>query len=135
MNNAPLKMIVIVAALVAAGFSAFYALRRTSVCAGDGKYMASQSDCQAWGVDAAVCKEVIARARQVAARAAPKTDALLPCEMRYSECFQTESGEFAPRPSFCLRMTDKAAEPAEIRYLEYESDRMNRRKTKEVRID
>jgi uncharacterized protein YgiB involved in biofilm formation len=135
MNNPPKKTFVIMAALVAAGFAAFFALRRTPVCSGDGKYMSTQSECQAWGVDAAVCKEAIDKARETTARAAPKTETMFQCELRFSVCFEAPEGGFAPRPSFCLRTTDKGAEPAEIRYLEYESDRMNRKKTREVRID
>jgi len=56
------------------------------------------------------------------------------CEVRFSDCFEAPGGGFSPRPSFCLR-PDKGAEPQEVRYLEYESDRMNRKKTKEVRVD
>jgi len=128
------KFFIIAVAVVAAGFSAFYAFRRAPVCSGDGKYMATQTDCQAWGFDAEVCKQAIEKARAVVARAAPKTETMFQCEVRFSDCFEARGGGFSPRPSFCLR-PDKGAEPLEVRYLEYESDRMNRKKTKEVRVD
>ncbi|MGJ0502262.1 MAG: DUF1190 domain-containing protein [Methylocystis sp.] len=128
------KFFIIAVAVVAAGFSAFYAFRRAPVCSGDGKYMVTQTDCQAWGFDAEVCKQAIEKARAVVARAAPKTETMFQCEVRFSDCFEAPGGGFSPRPSFCLR-PDKGAEPLEVRYLEYESDRMNRKKTKEVRVD
>jgi uncharacterized protein YgiB involved in biofilm formation len=128
------KFVIIAVAVVAAGFSAFYAFRRAPVCSGDGKYMATQTDCQAWGFDAEVCKQAIEKARAVVARAAPKSETMFQCEVRFSDCFEAPAGGFSPRPSFCLR-PDKGAEPMEVRYLEYESDRMNRKKTKEVRVD
>lgn len=128
------KFVIIAVAVVAAGFSAFYAFRRAPVCSGDGKYMATQTDCQAWGFDAEVCKQAIEKARAVVARAAPKSSTMFQCEVRYSDCFEAPDGGFSPRPSFCLR-ADKGADPLEVRYLEYESDRMNRKKTKEVRVD
>lgn len=128
------KFFIIAVAVVAAGFSAFYAFRRAPVCSGDGKYMATQTDCQAWGFDAEVCKQAIEKARAVVARAAPKTETMFQCEVRFSDCFEAPGGGFSPRPSFCLR-PDKGADPLEVRYLEYESDRMNRKKTKEVRVD
>ncbi|HEY8162760.1 MAG: DUF1190 domain-containing protein [Methylocystis sp.] len=132
MAKAPLSIIVVFLALAAAGFSFFYARRTTPACAGDGKFMASLSDCQAWGFDAARCKQAVEKARAVAARAAPKTETLFQCELRFTECFQNPAGGFNPRPAFCLRPN---GEPEEIRYLEYESDRRNRKKTKEVRIE
>jgi uncharacterized protein YgiB involved in biofilm formation len=129
-----LKYIVIAVALVAAGFSAFYALRRSPVCADGGKYMATRSDCEAWGVDAGVCREAIEKARAIVARAGPKTETLFQCEVQFTDCFEAPEGGFSPRPSFCLR-ADAGSEPFEVRYLEYESDRMNRKKTKEVRVN
>ncbi len=129
-----MKYFLIAVALIAAGFSAFYAMRRTSVCAGDGKYMATQSDCEAWGVNADLCKDAIEKARAIVARAAPKSQTMFQCELRFSDCFEAPEGGFSPRPSFCLR-AEKGAEPSEVRYLEYESDRMNRKKAKEVRVD
>ncbi len=132
MTNTPLKYIAIVLALAAAGFSLFYARRTTPACADDGKYMASISDCQAWGVAADLCKQAVDKARAVAARAAPKTETLFQCELRFTDCFENPAGGFTPRPAFCLRAD---GEPREIRYLEYESDRRNRKTTKDVRID
>jgi uncharacterized protein YgiB involved in biofilm formation len=132
MTNTPLKYIAIVLALAAAGFSLFYARRTTPACAEDGKYMASVSDCQAWGVAADLCKQAVDKARAVAARAAPKTETLFQCELRFTDCFENPAGGFTPRPAFCLRAD---GEPREIRYLEYESDRRNRKTTKDVRID
>jgi hypothetical protein len=132
MANAPLKFIVVLLALAAAGFSFFYARRTTPACGDDGKYMSSLSDCQAWGFDAGLCKQAVEKARAVAARAAPKTETLFQCELRFSDCFENPHGGFNPRPAFCLRAD---GEPKQIRYLEYEADRRNRKKTKEVRID
>ncbi|KAF2990371.1 DUF1190 domain-containing protein [Methylocystis sp. MJC1] len=132
MANSPLKLIVILVALAAAGFSFFYARRTAPACAEDGKYMSSMSDCQAWGFTSALCKQAVDKAQAVAAHAAPKTETMFQCELRFSDCFENPAGGFTPRPAFCLR-TD--GEPKEIRYLEYESDRRNRKKTKEVRID
>lgn len=132
MSKAPIKTIVIVAALVVGGVSLFYAKRRTPACAEGGKYMSTLSECQAWGVDAAVCGPAVEKARAVAARAAPKTDTEFQCELRFSDCFANPAGGFSPRPSFCLRPD---GQPSEIRYLEFESDRRNRKVTKEVRIE
>ncbi|MFO1123914.1 MAG: DUF1190 domain-containing protein [Methylocystis sp.] len=128
------KFVIIAVAIVAAGFSVFYALRRSPVCSGDGKYMATQNDCEAWGFTPEVCKQAIEKARVVVARAAPKSETMFQCEVHFSDCFQNLEGGFSPRPSFCLR-PGANAEPLEVRYLEYESDRMNRKKTKEVRVD
>jgi hypothetical protein len=132
MANTPLKIFIAAVALAAAGFSFFYARRTTPVCSEDGKYMSSLTDCQNWGIDAATCKQAVDKARAVAARAAPKTETLFQCELRFSDCFENPAGGFSPRPAFCLR---PGGEPQEIRYLEYEADRRNRKKTKEVRID
>jgi len=132
MANTPLKIIAIIVGLAAAGFSFFYARRTTPACAEDGKYMASVSDCQAYGIDPAVCSQAVEKARAVAARAAPKTETMFQCELRFSDCFENPAGGFSPRPAFCLR---KDGAPTEIRYLEYESDRRNRKTTKEVRIN
>ncbi len=132
MASTPLKIIIVLVALAAAGFSFFYARRSAPACSEEGKYMASVADCQAWGLDAALCKQAVEKARAVAARAAPKTETMFQCELRYSDCFENPAGGFTPRPAFCLRAD---GEPREIRYLEYEADRRNRKKTKEVRID
>ncbi|MEF3365734.1 hypothetical protein V3H18_04215 [Methylocystis sp. 9N] len=128
------KYLLIAIALVAAGVATFYGLRRSPVCASGGKYMATLSDCASWGVDAGICKEASERARAIVAQAAPKTETLFQCEVRFTDCFEAPGGGFSPRPSFCLR-PDKGAEPFEVRYLEYESDRMNRKKTKEMRVN
>jgi uncharacterized protein YgiB involved in biofilm formation len=128
------RFVIIAVALAAAGFSAFYAFRRSPVCSADGKYMATQSDCEAWGFAPDLCKQAIEKARTIVARAAPKSETMFQCEVRFSDCFQAPEGGFSPRPSFCLR-PNANAEPFEVRYLEYESDRRNRKTTKEVRVD
>ena len=132
MANTPLKFIVVIVALAAVGFSFFYARRTTPACSEDGKYMASVADCQAYGLASGLCKDAVEKARAIAARAAPKTETMFQCELRFSDCFENPAGGFTPRPAFCLRAD---GEPKEVRYLEYESDRRNRKKTKEVRID
>jgi uncharacterized protein YgiB involved in biofilm formation len=135
MNRVPSKAFIAVAALVAIVLGASFLLRRTPACEGDGKFMSTQSDCQGWGVAAETCAAAIAKAREAAARSAPRSDNLFACETSFSDCFEAASGGFYPRPSFCLRAADKSAAPSEIRYLQYESDRMNRKKTREVRIN
>ncbi len=133
MSSNHLKTAVIVTAIVAGGFSVFYAFRaRPPVCAENGKYMSTKAECQAWGLPADACAQAIDKARAVAAKAAPKTETMFQCELRFSDCFANPDGGFTPTPSFCLR---PGAEPSEIRYLEYESDRRNRKTTKEVRIN
>jgi uncharacterized protein YgiB involved in biofilm formation len=133
MASSPLKTILIVAAVAAVGFSAFYALRgKNPACAQNGKYMSTIADCRAWGVAQETCAQVVEKARAVAARAAPKVDNQFQCELRFTECFENPTGGFSPRPSFCLR---EGAEPTEIRYLEFDSDRRNRRVTREVPIN
>lgn len=121
--------------LALGGFAVYYSLRRQPACAGDGRVMSTQTECVAGGLDPATCKAAVEKARAVAARAAPRLATSFQCELQYSECFEAE-GAFVPRPSFCLRKEEKnAAQPTEIRYLEYVSDRMNRRTTREIRID
>jgi len=132
MGGNQLKYIIIAVALAAAGFAFFYARRTAPACAEEGKYMSSVADCQAWGLDPALCKQAVEKARAVAARAAPKTETMFQCELRFTDCFENPTGGFSPRPAFCLRAD---GEPKEVRYLEYEADRRNRKKTKEVRID
>jgi uncharacterized protein YgiB involved in biofilm formation len=132
MANTPFKIIVLLVALAAAGFSYFYARRTTPVCAGDGKYMSTLNDCAAWGIGAQVCGPAVEKAKALAARAAPKTETMFQCELRFTDCFENPAGGFTPRPSFCL---DAGGEPKEIRYIEYEADRRNRRQTKAVRLD
>jgi uncharacterized protein YgiB involved in biofilm formation len=117
------------------GLAAYIGFRRSPACSNDGKLMSTQSECQAWGIDAATCEQAVGKAREAVVRKAPKTDNMFACEVRFSDCFQAPDGGFAPRPTFCLRVTDKGAEPSDIRYLEYESDRLNRKKMREVRVD
>jgi len=97
--------------------------------------MSTLSECQSWGVSAELCKEALAKARESVARAAPKSDTSVQCEMRFSDCFEAPAGGFYPRAAFCLRPEETGAQPIEIRYLEYESDRLNRKKTREIRVD
>jgi uncharacterized protein YgiB involved in biofilm formation len=96
--------------------------------------MATLQQCEGYGIDSRVCAEAVEKARAIAARAAPKTATLFDCEFRYAVCFEASPGAFAPSPSFCLKRSD-SPEPSEVRYLEYVSDRQNRKKTQEVRID
>jgi len=98
--------------------------------------MSTVSECQSWGVNADMCKEAVAKAREAIVRAgAPQNDNSVQCEMRYADCFEAPTGGFYPRPAFCLRPGTTGAQPNEVRYLEYESDRLNRKKTREIRID
>jgi uncharacterized protein YgiB involved in biofilm formation len=136
MSNPPIKTLVVLAILIASGIGLFLTFRRTPACSGDGKYMSTLPQCQAYGVSESVCREAIDKAKQVALRAAPKSATLFQCESLYSDCFQTPTGEFTPTPSFCMRLSPSGAPIAsEVRYLEMTSDRMNRRKAHEVRID
>lgn len=125
----------IAAAVIAtlAGAVWFFGHRRTPACSGDARYMATAQQCRAYGLDAGLCASAVEKARAVAMRAAPRTDASFDCEVRFSECFAGPDGRYTPSPSFCL--APGSAEPKELRYLEYESDRLNRKKTREVRID
>ncbi len=134
MSRVPSKAFIAVAAVVAIGIGSFFALRRTPACEGEGKFMSTETECKAWGVGADVCKTAVAKAREAAARAAPRSENMFACETSFTDCFEAPGGGFYPRPSFCLR-PDAGAAPSEIRYLRYESDRMNRKKTREVRID
>lgn len=134
MRRPPVKAIVVAMILVVGGFGLFFMFRRTPACADDGKYMATIAQCQAYGIDARVCQEAIDRAKAIAIRAAPKAATSFECEVRYADCFETPAGAFTPSPSFCLR-SPSSPEPSEVRYLEYTSDRLNRKKAQEVRID
>ena len=97
--------------------------------------MSTESECRAWGFDAATCKAVVAKARALAARATPRIENAIQCETQFTDCFAAPDGGFHPKPSFCLQApASEASEPKEARYLEYESDRMNRKKTHEVPI-
>jgi len=132
MANLPLKTIIVVGLVAAAGTAAFFKYRRVPACSEDGKYMSTVNECQAWGIDTGVCAQAVEKARAAVSRAAPRTETMFQCELRFSDCFENPAGGFSPKPSFCLR---QGGEPTEIRYLEYESDRRNRKKTKEVRVD
>ena len=94
--------------------------------------MSTLSECRAWNLEETLCSAAIDNARAIAARAAPKSETMFQCETRFSDCFENPAGGFTPKPSFCLKST---SEPSEIRYLEFEADRRNRRITKEVRIN
>ena len=66
-------------------------------------------------------------------RATPRLSDSIQCETQFTDCFEGPDGGFHPKPSFCLRASAKEApEPLEMRYLQYESDRMSRKKTREV---
>jgi uncharacterized protein YgiB involved in biofilm formation len=133
MSRMPSKKFIFAAILAMAGLGLFVATRRAPACHGDSKIMSSQSDCLSWGFDAATCKAAVEKARAAAARATPRLDDSLQCETQFTECFEAPEGGFHPKPSFCLRASAKeTAEPLEMRYLQYESDRMNRKKTREV---
>lgn len=125
---------IIAAALVAlAGATWFFAFRRVPACSGEGKYMATAQQCRAYGLDARLCEAAVEKARALAVRVAPKADTSFACEVLYADCFAGPDGRFTPSPSFCL--APGASEPVEVRYLEYASDRLNRKKAHEVRID
>ena len=132
MARPPVKPILIALAVIAAAGSIFLMKRRVPACSGEGKFMSTRAECQAWGVAPEVCETAIAKARDVLARSAPKMETMFKCELRFSDCFENPAGGFSPRPSFCLKAD---GEPTEIRYLEYESDRRNRKQTKEVRVN
>lgn len=111
----------------------FFGYRRTPACSGDGRYMATVQQCRAYGLDAGLCASAVEKARALVARVAPQSETSFDCEVRFSECFAGAEGRFTPAPSFCL--APGSAEPSEVRYLEYESDRLNRKKTREIRVD
>lgn len=134
MTRPPFKILLVAGLVALAGATWFFVFRRVPACSGDGKYMATASQCRAYGIEARLCAQAIEKARALAARVAPRSESSLACESLYAECFETPQGGFAPAPSFCLRSSG-SSEPVEVRYLEYVSDRMNRRKTHEVRID
>ncbi len=135
MMSARLKFLIVAAIVAAIGYSIFLSKRRVPACAEEGKYMATLADCQTWGLAEGLCKEAVAKARAAIERSsAPKTGTSFQCEVRFADCFQNSAGGYSPQPSFCLR-DETGAEPKEIRYLEYQSDRRNRKSTREVRID
>jgi uncharacterized protein YgiB involved in biofilm formation len=135
MNGRPVKTLIFIVVLAVAAAAAFFTYRRTPVCAGDAKYMSSLKDCQSYGLDAGLCKDVVEKARVAVARAAPKSTTQTQCELQFSDCFQTADGAYVATPSFCLKTDGKsAAEPSEVRYLAFDSDRLARKKAREVRI-
>ncbi|WP_159732605.1 DUF1190 domain-containing protein [Methylosinus sp. Ce-a6] len=133
MARPSLTFIAVAGVATLAGAVWFLGFRRTPACTGDGRYMATAQQCRAYGVDAGLCASAVEQARALAVKVAPRTDASFDCEVRFSECFAGPDGRFTPTPSFCL--APGSAQPKEVRYLEYESDRLNRKKTREVRID
>ncbi|MGA8169617.1 MAG: DUF1190 domain-containing protein [Methylocystis sp.] len=133
MGRTPSKKFIFAAVLAVAGLSAFVATRRAPACGGGGKIMSTQGECASWGFDATTCKTAVEKARASAVRATPRLDNSIQCETRFTDCFEAPDGGFHPKPSFCLRQSaQQSAEPLEMRYLEYESDRMSRKKTREV---
>jgi hypothetical protein len=118
---------------VIGGATWYFVLRRTPACAAGGTLMATAQQCRALGFDASVCASAVDKSRTLALRAAPKQDTSFACEVLYSDCFAGPDGRFTPSPSFCL--TPGATEPTEIRYLEYGSDRLKRKKLQDVRLD
>ncbi len=135
MSRPPTKIFVLAATLALAALIAFIVTRRAPACSGDGKIMSTQRECEGWGFDATTCKAVVEKARALAERATQRMESSIQCETQFAECFAASDGGFHPKPSFCLRApANEASAPAEARYLEYESDRMNRKKTREVPI-
>jgi hypothetical protein len=130
----PSFVFVAAASLVAIGGATWYfALRRTPACLSGGALMATAQQCRALGFDASTCAAAVEKSRALALRAAPKQDTSFACEVLYSDCFAGPDGRYTPSPSFCL--APGATEPTEIRYLEYGSDRLKRKKLQEVRLD
>ncbi|MBY6243138.1 hypothetical protein [Methylosinus sp. Sm6] len=130
----PSFLFVAAATLVVLGAATWYfVLRRTPACASGGTLMATTQQCRALGFEASVCASAVEKARALALRAAPKQDTSFDCEVLYSDCFAGPDGRFTPSPSFCL--APGATQPTEIRYLTYGSDRLNRKKLQEVRLD
>jgi len=131
----PSRTFFIAAILVAGALAAFVMTRRTPACGGDGKIMSTQTECKGWGFDAATCKAVVEKARAIALRGTPRIENSIKCETQFTDCFEAQDGGYHPIPSFCLRApASVSSEPTELRYLEYESDRQNRKKTHEVPI-
>jgi uncharacterized protein YgiB involved in biofilm formation len=131
----PSRGFIIAAALVVAAFAAFVMTRRTPACGGKGQIMSTISECKSWGFGASTCEAVVGKARAIAQRATPGLDNSVKCETQFTDCFKSDDGAYHPIPSFCLQQgATTAAEPTDLHYLEYESDRMNRKKTHEVPI-
>lgn len=133
MPRPSLRFIAAICIVIIGGATWFFVLRRTPACLAGGALMATTQQCRALGFDAAVCASAVEKSRALALRAAPKQDTSFACEVLYSECFAGPDGRFTPSPSFCL--APGATEPTEIRYLEYGSDRLKRKKLQEVRLD
>lgn len=135
MIRIPSKMFILAALLAVAALGLFVATRRAPACGGEGKIMSTPAECASWGFDAQTCKAAVEKARAIVERAAPRMESSTQCETQFTDCFASQNGGFYPRPSFCLRAAaNGASEPFDLRYLEYESDRMNRKKTHEVPI-
>lgn len=135
MIKAPSKMFILAVLLAAGALGLFVATRRAPACGGDGKIMSTQAECASWGFGAQTCKAAVEKARAIAVRAAPRIENAMQCETQFTDCFASHDGGFYPRPAFCLRaVAGGVSEPFDLRYLEYESDRMNRKKTHEVPI-
>ncbi len=134
MTARPSRFFILAALLAVGTLTVFVLNRRAPACGGDGKIMTSQADCVSWGFDAATCKAAVEKARAATVRAAPRHEDSMACETQFTDCFEAQGG-FYPRPSFCLRAEAKGvSEPFDLHYLEYESDRQNRKKTHEVPI-
>jgi uncharacterized protein YgiB involved in biofilm formation len=131
----PSKGFIIAAVVVAAGFAIFVSTRRQPACGGNGQIMSTVSECKSWGFDEATCRAVVGKARAIAQRATPSMDNSVKCETQFTDGFKAEDGAYHPIPAFCLRQPASAgSEPTDMHYLEYESDRQNRKKTHEVPI-
>ena len=132
---APSKLFIVLAALAAAALAAFVMTRRAPACGGNGQIMSSVGECKSWGIDFELCKAAVEKARAVAEKATPGFDNSVKCETRFTDCFKAADESYHPLPAFCLKTPATAAsEPFDLHYLEYESDRMNRKKTHEVPI-
>jgi len=133
MKKPPVKIFVALAAIALAVFAWSFTHRRISACSGEGKYMSTVGECERWGIAAETCANAVEAARKLVSQKGPKHEKLFDCELRYSDCIEGIDGGYVPKPSFCLR-PDQVS-PSEVRYLTFDSDRMNRRKTREVPID
>jgi uncharacterized protein YgiB involved in biofilm formation len=135
MIAAPSKLFIALAVLAAAALTAFVMTRRAPACGGQGQIMSSVGECKSWGVDAEVCKAAVGKVRAIAQKATPSFDNSVKCETRFTDCFKASDDAYHPLPAFCLKTPATAAsEPFDLHYLEYESDRMSRKKTHEVPI-
>jgi uncharacterized protein YgiB involved in biofilm formation len=133
MARPSLKFIAVAALAVIGGATWFFVLRRAPACSSGGQIMGTVQQCRSYGLDARLCEAAVEKARARVLRTAPTEETSLSCEMRFADCFAAADGRFAPAPSFCL--APGSSEPVEVRYLEYVSDRLNRKKTREVPVD